>query len=88
MSKEITLGSTARDTISGFKGTVIAITTWLNGCVRITIAPHELKDGKRIESDTFDVQQIEVVEAVPEPAEPAKRPGGPTMHPTRSADPK
>lgn len=87
MHQEIRLGSTARDKISGFKGTVIAITNWLNGCQRITIAPQELKDGKRIESDTFDVQQIELVEATPA-AKPAKRTGGPTIHPTRSADPR
>jgi hypothetical protein len=88
MSEEIKLGSTARDKISGFKGTVIAITDWLNGCRRVTVAPQELKDGKRIESDTFDVQQLELVEATPAPVVPEKRPGGPTMHPTRNADPR
>ena len=87
MKKEITLGSKCRDTISGFTGIVVAITNWLNGCQRITIQPQELKDGKPIESHTFDVQQVEVVEAKAA-VEPEKRPGGPSIAPTRSADPK
>jgi len=86
MKNEITLGCKARDTISGFNGTVIAITNWLNGCVRITIAPNELKDGRRIESDTFDVEQVELVEAAPPRTNVPT--GGPTIHPVRNADPR
>lgn len=56
--KEITLGCRAKDDISGFSGIVIAITTWLNGCVRVTIQPQELREGKRIETDTFDIEQV------------------------------
>ena len=92
MSKEITkdhLGRMARDTVSGFKGTIIAVTYWMNGCLRVSIAPNELKDGKRIESDTFDVQQVELLDkpAEDKPAESAKRPGGPTINPAREPDP-
>lgn len=86
---EIKLGCKCRDTISGFTGICIAITTWLNGCVRITIAPQELKDGKPVESHTFDVQQVEVVVEAPVAKSPSTRPpGGPSIAPTRNSDPK
>lgn len=55
-------GDVIRDTITGFKGVLTARTEWLNGCVRLTIQPQELKDGKPIESHTFDVEQCELVE--------------------------
>lgn len=61
----VALGDIAKDTISGFQGVVVATTDWLNGCKRITIQPMELKDGKPIDSFTFDVEQIQVVEAGP-----------------------
>lgn len=86
-NKPIKLGCLARDTISGFTGIVIAITDWLNGCRRITIQPKELKDGKPIESHTFDVEQVELVK--PEPAKAAQKSvGGPSISPARAADPK
>lgn len=83
----IKLGCKARDTISGFSGVVVAITNWLNGCVRITIAPQELKDGKPIDSHTFDVEQVALVEEKVMP-EPTKQHGGPSISPVRSADPR
>jgi hypothetical protein len=78
------LGCTAKDTISGFSGTVVAITEWLNGCQRVTIQPREMKDGKPIEPHTFDAEQIEVVEpATPRPAGL----GGPPISPVGRPDP-
>ena len=61
MKLAVTLGCEAKDTISGFTGIAIAVTEWLNGCVRITIAPRELKDGRPIDSGTFDIEQVEYV---------------------------
>ena len=86
MRPELKLGDKARDTISGFTGIIIAMTEWLNGCLRVTIAPTELKDGKRIESDTFDAEQIERVETAPPKVTTPT--GGPSIHPTRARDPK
>lgn len=80
------LGDKARDKISGFSGIVVAITEWLNGCLRITIQPQELKDGKPIDNHTFDAEQVEVVEPVN--VAPSKPHGGPSIAPVRSADPK
>ena len=83
---EIKLGCTARDTITGYVGVVIATTKWLNGCVRITIQTRELKDGRPIESVTFDAEQIEVVEESKQP-EMSPR-GGPSIAPKRAIDPR
>jgi hypothetical protein len=83
--QSIQLGDEAVDTISGFKGVVIAITDWLNGCRRITIAPKELRDGKPIDSVTFDVEQLELVKKMKAPA--AQPSGGPSISPARRPDP-
>ena len=79
------LGDKARDRISGFKGVVVAITEWLNGCQRITIQPEELKDGEPVENYTFDAEQIEVVSV--QQVDYASKAGGPSIAPTRAADP-
>jgi hypothetical protein len=56
------LGQEVKDIITGYKGIVEAITTWLNGCVRITIQPRELdKDGVPKTARTFDADQLEYV---------------------------
>jgi hypothetical protein len=84
----IKLGMKARDTISGFEGIVIARTEWLYGCIRFTLSPQKLHEGKMIQSETFDEGQL--VEIVPEvaatPVE-SKRTGGDRPSPTRSSDP-
>ena len=83
--KNLKLGCIAKDKITGFEGVVIAVTEWLNGCQRITIQPKEMKDGKIIDSHTFDAEQIEVVEPI---AEPQRVPhGGPSIPPMRKCDP-
>ncbi len=58
---EVKLGDIAKDSISGFKGVVVAITKWIHGCNRITLQPQGLLKGKRLENDTFDEPQIEVL---------------------------
>lgn len=84
----IELGDRAKDRISGFSGIAIAITFWLNGCVRVTIQPEELpKDGKLGENYTFDVEQCEVTDkSVIEG--PKIQHGGPSISPTQRTDPK
>jgi hypothetical protein len=75
-------GDIVRDTITGFTGVMVCDSTWLNGCRRITIQPQELKDGRPIESCTFDVEQIEVIEDRPAKDQPPH--GGPKPEPTRN----
>lgn len=87
MNSNIPIGSKAKDRISGFVGIVVAITYWLNGCVRITIAPQELREGKPIESQTFDQEQVQLVE-LPAIAAPTVQIGGPSIAPKRIADPR
>lgn len=93
MKEKIELGDRAKDTISGFTGIVVAITHWLNGCVRITLGAETLKDGCPVANYTCDEQQVVVIQKGARPAAettaavaPAK-PGGPSISPTRAADP-
>lgn len=93
------LGDRAKDTITGCTGIVVAKTYWLNGCVRITIQPETLKDGTPIPNETFDQQQVKVLElsafkaqeqtvdAADAPVAPrAGRPGGPRNDPGHGMD--
>lgn len=60
--EEIGLGVMARDRISGFEGVVNSISYFANGCIRVALAPRELKDdGSPREDGYFDIQQIEYV---------------------------
>lgn len=60
--KEPKLGDLAKDSVTGFKGVVVACCEWLHGCARLTLQPQELdKDGKPRETQTFDSLQLVVV---------------------------
>ena len=60
MNRKPELGDIACDLISGFEGIVTSTTQWLNGCERVLIQPQQLHDGKIIEPQWFDVQQVKV----------------------------
>ena len=64
------------------------VTTWIHGCVRVTIEPTKLdKDGKPQDTQTFDEERVERVGERPR-AEPAsKQTGGPAPDPVRLRDP-
>lgn len=81
---DVALGDEVKDTLTGLTGVVIAITDWLNGCQRITVQPHELKDGKPVEPSTLDVEQLEVLKHARPMA--AKQTGGPHEAPQRQPD--
>jgi hypothetical protein len=83
---DVSLGDEVKDTITGFSGVAMAITNWLNLCQRITIAPRKLHDGRPVDMETFDVQQIEVTKAAPVVA--ATPSGGPRPGPQRHHDPR
>lgn len=82
------LGDRVRDRVTGFEGIVVARTTWLHGCVRLTVQPSGLdKDGKIQTAEGFDELQIEilgrgVVPATPEQVRP-KMTGGPRPEPAK-----
>lgn len=79
------LGQVVKDTITGLQGVVVAKTTWLHGCVRLTIQPREIKDGRPVDSYTFDEPQAVVVEDTPEGA--VKPRAGHRPEPARQAGP-
>lgn len=89
----INLGDKARDQVTGFTGIAVARTVWLHGCVRVTLQPQSLdKDGKPLESQTFDELQLAlvkagVVQATPEVKRAAST-GGPRPEPVRGRDPR
>lgn len=79
------LGTLLRDKITGFEGIAVARTRWLNGCLRYTLQSPHLKDGKPLDTETFDQEQLiavgdDVVKAGP----PG---GGPMPTPKRATDP-
>ena len=59
---KIELGNLAKDTVTGMTGIVVARTEWMNGCVRLTLQPREVKDGKAVEGGTFDLEQVEYID--------------------------
>ncbi|MEO8082530.1 MAG: hypothetical protein ABI780_01775 [Ardenticatenales bacterium] len=60
----VQLGDKVRDLVTGFEGIAVASTTWLNGCERVSVQPvGKNEKGGTFESETFDVTQLEVVEA-------------------------
>lgn len=68
--EDIELGDTVRDSISGLTGIVVAYTTWLNRCRRITVQPKELKDGKPVDHSCFDIEQLELIKKGTQPKKP------------------
>lgn len=92
---KIKLGDVVRDSISGMEGVVIADTMWLNGCRRLQVQPRELKDGKPVEGQSFDEEQLELVtgsvlasKGRERQAQPARAyTGGPGAEPTRQSTP-
>lgn len=83
---EIKLGDIAEDRITGFRGTVVAITEWINNCRRITMQPKVDKDGKVPDAHTIDEPNAILVKAGP--AHEPVRTGGPRPEPTRARDPR
>lgn len=82
----ITLGDRAKDKITGLTGIVVAKTTWLHGCERITIQPEKLQGGKVPETATFDEAQIEVVKVAAAKGGRTDT-GGPRPEPQRRSEP-
>lgn len=77
----IKLGDRVKDSISGFKGIAYGRTDWLNGCSRIGIAPEKLtKEGKQIDIEWFDINQVKVVKTKQALAQKKER-GGPMNDP-------
>ncbi len=55
----IEFGSKYRDIVSGFEGIAVAVHSYMNGCVQVSLSPKVTKDKKKPESWSFDIQQVE-----------------------------
>jgi hypothetical protein len=55
---EVVLGSVYTDKVTGFSGVALSRHQYMNGCVRICIQPRGLREGKMIEAQTFDIEQL------------------------------
>ena len=80
----IRLGDKARDTVTGYEGIVVCISDWISGCRRISLQGQDLHEGKPIDPQGFDVEQLEVIKPKASPV--SKPSGGPCPEPTRNRD--
>lgn len=60
----IQLGDYVEDTVTGLKGYAICRLEYLNGCVRFSIQPKEIHEGKVAEQHYCDEQQVRVLRAL------------------------
>ncbi|MFN4283484.1 MAG: hypothetical protein ACK4NA_12680 [Alphaproteobacteria bacterium] len=51
-------GQRVRDQITGFKGVIECTVIWINGCVRYGVRSEELKDGKPLDLQYLDEEQL------------------------------
>jgi hypothetical protein len=65
MNAGIKLGDEVRDKITRFEGTVVAITEWMFGYVRVGVQGREFKDGRPQEPYWIDADGVEKVEPTP-----------------------
>ena len=86
------MGSTGTDTVTGFKGIMLAYTVHLTGCDQVYLKPKVDKDGKSVEGIWVDITRVKWDESVPKvvlhegaKSEPSKayKPGA-TEAPARS----
>jgi hypothetical protein len=84
MSETITFefgrGDTVEHMHTPYKGTVIALTKWFNGCTRVTVQTSKLEAGKPVEAQAFDAEELVLVKSGYAPSHPV---GGPKPTPTR-----
>ena len=82
------LGKKAKDKISGFTGIITCASFWVNGCIRLNIAPQALHEGKVSESSCFDDTQVEILGDSEVKPEKGAKVGGPRPAPKDIPDPK
>ncbi len=78
MKLDDTLNAPLKDVISGFTGTGTAYAVYSTGCNQVCLTPRIDKDGKRQESEWFDIERIEMADG--NIAEVATSPGGGPRH--------
>lgn len=75
------IGAEAKDTVTGFKGIIAALTVTLGGQLHVVIEPEKLnKDGGCFDNEAFVSSRIEVIKPKPVPkttAQTTGKDGGP-----------
>ena len=74
---EFNNGDQVKCRVTGLKGIVVAVTTWFNGCIRYIVQPQEIKDGKPVDTSSFDENDLELVKASKVESAPVRKTGGP-----------
>ncbi len=59
---EFELGDKLRDRVSEVEGIVIGRIEYLNGCTQYAIKPKKAKDGKVLDAEWVDSQQVEKID--------------------------
>lgn len=77
MNCNIILGKRYKDKVSGFVGIATSKHEYLNGCIRISLTPTVDKDNKPQDPQSYDYQELELVDDGVQVVEPEKRNGGP-----------
>lgn len=77
MNPKFSNGDAVRDRVTGLKGIVTSVTTYFNGCIRYTVQPQEIKDGKPVEGTFFDQGDLELVKAAKIASVAPRETGGP-----------
>lgn len=57
------LGDKVRDLVTGFEGIAISKVVYLNGCIQYCVKPPVDENGKMIEGEYIDIEQLELVES-------------------------
>lgn len=71
-------GDEVKDSVTGLKGIIVVTSVWLNGCIRYSVQPQELKDGKPVEASSFDENELILVKSSKiKDSNPEKKFGGP-----------
>ncbi|MES5483622.1 hypothetical protein QMZ05_12760 [Bradyrhizobium sp. INPA03-11B] len=55
------LGSTQRDTITGFQGVVVGFCQYISGCNQALLVPKVAENGEFKEGHWFDVQRLKQI---------------------------
>lgn len=82
-TSDIKLGDEVRDKVTGYKGVVTAIYTWLNGCVHLSVETRKIKDGVpdflREPEQRWEITEKDALQLTPAEAEKKeKKQGGPS----------
>lgn len=82
MKFKFNLGDKVKHTITPFEGIVISRTEWYNGCLRYMVQSQDLKDGKPVDPQSFDDEELV---AAGEGVKPSRREtGGPMPAPPKT----